>query len=1277
MQKAKGKKPAASVRVQEPEKHSKKKGVTLPSAGLSTGELVSVIDAQVDERTLVGHHLDSFNNFASTGINQIATQLFTIEKTIQNERTKTPEDNEIAFINFTCRFNDVRLSRPTAVSHDSGKKNILMPNMARKHNLNYSAPVMIDATIVAKAFPKDGSDPRVRTEEVKNFQIASMPVMVGSKLCHTSELSSEAKKNAEEDPLDPGGYFILKGGEWVISMIETRLFNHPHIFRNVGHEKEIARLEFISKPGDAYENSSELIMRYVTNGNIFLTFTSNNYLKLLNIPFYVLFRLMGMTTDKEIVDNIVYGYSTPDRKDVVSDYMLQVLKKAFRASDPVFSAAMDITDQGKLLEYFSRQTSIIHQSKVVTQPNQQVDENLIKYLNANVLKLLDKHVFPHIGLASDTRHTKMRFLGHLIHKMLLVEREIVASTDRDSLENKRINAAGRAYAKALKTQFNLATVQPIKKKLTRDFKSMPFSQVPLAQSFKSAVRGPDLEKALIQAIVTGNKELTVKNRQIPNRLASEMLHRKNQLNYLSTMRVIRTPSTSASKQDQRADEMRRVHPSYTGYICPIQSADTGEQVGMVKQMALGAFLVEATSSELLKETLLSDKDIIPLERVLPEQIHEHSLTKILVNGDWIGCCFDSPRIVRRYKEMRRGYAEGEKGFKYTGEPSIDPYTTIAWDTDGNEINFWVDAGRMMRPLLNVRNNGELDPIGQELFGMKYDPFKDPQPTAEQIAKGEFPPGSFVQDILLSKEDARALLQKGLTIKNLHERGVIDYISPEEMKNCYISPSLDHLKKNQFNVLRQYTHCEIPQALMGIPALTCPYTSHNQAPRITFQTNQSKQTCGWYSLSWPFRADKHAFLQYYCETPIIKTLVNNYLYPNGMNAITAILSYGGFNQEDSIIMNKSAAERGIYKGLHFNVIKKELDTGEKFGNPDEAHTIDIKKHANYEHIMNGFVKRGTMIKKDDIVIGSFIEIPKPADHRIYKDTSVAYPFNEPAMIESVTRARNQDDEEFCKVKISSVRTLGIGDKFSSRHGQKGVTGINYVHCDMPVTQQGIVPDLIINPHAIPSRMTIGQLVESLCGKVAAIQGSFYDATIFTPNDLRAIGDKLEELGFDRHGVEPMYNGMTGEWIDNDVFIGPTYYQRLQKFVVDEVYSISTGPTCVITRQPLEGKANKGGLRIGEMEKDVIISHGAGHFIMEKFRDDSDGFDIYVCRTCQKRPVVNEEQNIVICKTCESAGMDPDIIKARSTWSSKLFMQELESMNVGVRLSVKPYEYEVPL
>jgi len=243
--------------------------------------------------------------------------------------------------------------------------------------------------------------------------------------------------------------------------------------------------------------------------------------------------------------------------------------------------------------------------------------------------------------------------------------------------------------------------------------------------------------------------------------------------------------------------------------------------------------------------------------------------------------------------------------------------------------------------------------------------------------------------------------------------------------------------------------------------------------------------------------------------------------------------------------------------------------------------------------------------------------------------------------------------------------------SSRSGQKGMTGMTITQADMMVTESGIIPTLIMNPHGLPSRMTVNQLMEGQAAKVAALLGAIGDGTAFSKTDINAVGDKLVSLGYDRHGTERMFNGMTGEWMDVDIFISPCYYQRLQKFAVEDVYSISTGPTCAITRQPLEGKANKGGLRVGEMEKDVIISQGAAHFIMEKFRDDSDGFDIYVCRNCGKRPVVNEFLGVEICNVCRD---DADIVKIASTWATKLFLQECESMNVGINLGVKPFEYE---
>ncbi len=1503
-------------------------------------ELSIIIDANIDKRGLVGHHLESYNSFTSHGIFQIITQLFKIDVTIQNKRTNTQEDTEIESITVTGTFTDAKMGKPVVPSFHTNKQVDLTPNQARLSRLNYSSPLYISAKFTATAYLVNKGEPRVITGEIHNLKIANIPTMVGSHLCHTYNLPASVKKNMEEDPRDPGGYFIVRG-EWVISMRETRLFNSPHIFRNIGHEKEISRLEFISKPGDAFENSSQLIIKYVKNKNIYLTFDSIKYFKM-DIPFYIIFRLMGMITDQEICDNIVYGYSTPDHKDVISDRMFQIVEAALTVTDPEFGKAYNITDQGKLLEFFAHQITVFSGKSL---SKEDYDANTKKYLMLNIVELMDKWVLPHLGTSADSRHMKLRYLGHLIHKLLLVEYKVVESTDRDHLGAKRIDSAGMSFAKVFKRDYNMTIVMPAKNAFKKAFKSMPFSQVNLAQIFRNAIDAPALEKALIQAIVTGDKELTVKNKTVPNRLASELLIRKNQLNFLASLRTIRIANTSSTKQDQRAVDMRAVHPSYSGKICPLQSAPTGSQVGLVKQMSFGAFVSGASSSELLKDVLRRDPTILKLEHVFPEDIYKLSLTIILVNGTPVGYTQNAPLLVARYRDMRRGYVWHNFTDKTVtrAKSQIDPMTTIHWDTDSNEILFWVDYGRLLHTLIVVRNNGELDPVGRSLFGSSYDPFMDT---------------GFIQDVMISPEHMHGLFNSSITIDYLHEHGIIEYIAAEELENCYVCPDirylagsktskpgqLGHIQAHMRNSLRQYTHCEIPVGLLGIPALTCLYAQHNQPPRITYQTNQTRQTCGFYVLNWPYRCDKDAFVQYYAEIPIVKTIVNKYIYPNGVNAVIAIMSKGGFNQEDSLFFNTASSQRGLVKCTSFGFTQAELDKDEKFGTPTAFNT-DIKKHVNYSKLVKGFPPEGTIIHNGDPIIGKYIALNKATSKFVYKDTSSIYTGRNPVYVERVLPARDQDGTEFVRIKYSETRELDIGDKFcltpdhevltsvgwvgiaslnrghvlatlnmrtqeleyhqltnmysfeccdedmlnifsphmnitstmnhkhvvysgnklkfktsekllkkrylfkkncapfksdstvanefwliygafvagykiskdtnimtvpasmltmltpaiknynlvysvngkhiqirlsdilvnlitglkgelpfylnseaaqniiltlctnltpalrdyvqhmalhvgisadtgsnvafhsfdgidststtmniikytgmvycpevknhtfytrrsgvgiwtgnSSRAGQKGVTGMGYSQADMPFSKHGIVPDLVLNPHAFPSRMTIGQLIEQFIGKIATIKGIIPDATIFRETDLEAVGDEFERLGWDRYGNERLFNGTTGSWIDAMIFIGPAYYQRLQKFVSKQIYSISTGPTCVITRQPVEGKANKGGLRIGEMEKDVIISHGAGHFIMEKFRDDSDGFDIYVCNTCGTRPVVNERTNLIICNACRKSGLNPQISKARSTWSSRLFFDELESMNVGVKLTVEPFVYE---
>jgi DNA-directed RNA polymerase beta subunit len=1745
---------------------------------LKAEHLIAVLDAEITRgvtsydvgsaKQLDRHHIDSFDSFLSKGIDQIVTQLFEIDHVFKNDRDKTPEDQNITHIRIHGKFTDVRVDKPVNSQYLSGKQTDLLPNTARKNDLTYSSVVRMNATITATAYHRDETT-SVRTEEVKDFMMI-LPVMLRCRVCHTADMSYEMLKRTEEDPRDPGGYFIIRGGEWAIVMIESRIFNAPHIFRNVGHEREVCRLEFISKPGDAYENSSELITRLLTSGHLHFQFRSSRYLDPLQLPFYVVFRLLGMTTDKEIIDSIVYN---TDEIEPSAAHMLQVLKRAMRVKDPAFPEANDMTDHATLLTYICRQAATIMQVKGVgpfandmpgiNGGTSAAMEDHIVYLTKMLPKIMDAMIMPHVGLTADSRHRKARFLGHLLHKMFLVEMQIIPSTDRDSLKGKRIFAAGRAFARAFKTHFNTEVVQKAKKKLVKDLKSMPFSQVALAQSFKTSIKSQDLEKALVQEITSGSDETVSKVKRAATRISSENLHRKNQLNVLSTLRVIRTPNTSASKQDQRSDEMRRVHPSYAGFICIIQSADSGINVGLVKQMALGASLSDATSSQMLKDVLIkhgravdskgvSDINnpayLIAFDRVFSQNIAKYRYTKVLVNGDWIGCTPNGAAFVKHYREVRRGFtivpatavdstpSRPINAFTYTykknlaGSPTlIDPLTTIHWDSDSNEIYFWVDAGRMLRPVLVVRNNGELDPVGRGLIGARtatadgkidsdliYDPFKPSavkfthmptgaivyadDPTLGQYQQHELEPivekRGFIQDLALSIEDVKALYSKKISIEILHQRGIIDYIAPEEMENLLIAPSLENLKFNQTNPLLQYTHCEIPAALLGLPAATCPFAAHNQTPRITFQTNQSKQTCGWFALNFHHRVDKHAFLQYYCETPLIHTLANKYMYPNGMNEINAICCYTGFNQEDSLVINYTASQRGLYKGDAFNYTRVILEQHEKIGTPNANNTMDINRHANYDLLINGVVRPGTRIKRDDVIIGKLIELPRAMDNYLYKDASVIYHGAEEAIVDDVIRGRNQDSKEFIKVKYSSARPADVGSKFclrptaqiltsdgwieiskirmahkiatlahydstagqfidnsatatgslakpndvptlvyreplaisaaengpsgrlyecidehvgihivctpehklyaktaparsyelnscselykqaykvkhtvenytpiewngaaqlakskthdgssfdiptinavintrplienldisfitllgiwfrhgitdsdtriirisaasgdhvisnfidlahkyasvpklepkvspfqnvqywafenvplarmihaailadpprsigerhrlpnlvwslnatqiqafiagllggrasydinqdgqltaqqahqmaddlqrlalhagqfaiiknveptvpahlvqglarttnpalkvffysedqdcsssiaairgpksiavgrpaariahlgaryarqeqwlayegpiyclevpdhvmyyretftsppcwignSSRHGQKGVPAASFNQADILFSEGGRIPDKVLSPFCIPSRMTIGQLIEGNISKICAAQGTHEDATIFKQTDMRAIGDSLEELGFDRNGRERVYNGMTGEYIDMEIWLAPVFYQRLMKFVSDEVYSISTGPTDIMTRQPLEGKAKNGGLRIGEMERDVLLSHAAILFIMEKLRDDSDGFDIYVCRTCGRMPAVNENENIIRCPTCDEAGVDPDVVKVRSTWSSKLFMQELESAGVGIIQQIEAYEY----
>ena len=756
-------------------------------------------------------------------------------------------------------FTDVFISKPTMINYFSGKEEVLYPNVALLKDKTYSANLRINATIKATAYFKNGTT-KVRTDEINNFKLCRVPVMVGSILCNKHGCSKESLERIHEDPSDPGGYFIIKGIEWVIDCIENILFNQIRVFKNEGFSKEIMRVEFVSKPGDTYQNSDYFLIRLLSDNQLTCEIVRDRF-KNIQIPFYLLFRLLGWGSDKLMFDNIIYGYD-----DDISKKIMNYLKDSMNVKYSSLSTGRYVYDSFDVMKL------IIDEMKYTDFKYLDLDNKPENYQIAfiNLFRVIDLSFLPHVGLKPEDRPQKLRFLALIIRKLFLVRMGNMEPTDRDSYKSKRIHAAGTSYAKSFKTYFNASIIQQIKRRLVKDFRSMSFSQVDLSSSVKSSVYGADFERSIMQTITSGNKsQITVNKKARINRLSSQLLDRKNQIAVYSTLRQVTTTSAESSKQSERANVMRRVHMSFLGYICVIHSPD-GEKVGINKQLTLFASILGATSSEVIKEMLVSDKAVIPLNKVTTDMIYRESLTNVYVNGEWIGCSKNVLQLVKKYRAMRRNF-------------EINPLTTIYWDNTQNEAYFWVDVGRVVRPLMIVYNNR-----------------KNP----EMFAKSS----KFEQGIAVNQKIIDGLKSKKIGIEYLLKNNIIEYITPEEQENYYLCPFFDQLRQDKNNELHEYTHCDIPQAILGITALTSPYANHNQTPRITFQTSQCKQTCGVFALNWPYRCDKDTFLQYTCETPLVKTVASKYIFPNGCNTIVAIACYSGYNLIVAVMIKVMASLR---------------------------------------------------------------------------------------------------------------------------------------------------------------------------------------------------------------------------------------------------------------------------------------------------------------------------------------------------------------------------------
>ena len=692
-----------------------------------------------------------------------------------------------------------------------------------------------------------------------------------------------------------------------------------------------------------------------------------------------------------------------------------------------------------------------------------------------------------------------------------------------------------------------------------------------------------------------------------------------------------------------------VSNGFVTHNCPAETPE-GHAVGCVKNMAL-TMAVSIYSSPLTVFMELDNLNTKHLDECEPDDIYNK--TKIFVNGTWFGVHTNPNQVIKYMRSLRR------MGI-------LHPYTSISWRIDQNILEIWTDAGRFLQPLYIVENNE----FRMNNFIIQL--VKDKRLDFENLINGSLPQKINLENSFKTHETFTS---------NVMSEGVIEYLDVLEKDNSLIAMTSDELHtKDPNGYIRNYTHCEIhPSLILGVLASIIPFSDHNQSPRNIYQAAMGKQAMGVYCTNFNKRFDTLAHVLHYPQKPLVNSRLINYLpsshLPSGINAVVAIACYSGFNQDDSTMFNQSAIDRGLFHSTFYRSYKDEekkyQNTGEeeKFCKPNPKLTKSLKV-ANYEKLaVNGFAPENVRVDEDDVIIGKVIPMKNKQGQTIYKDNSTSLRPNENGYIDKILISRNGDGYKFAKVRVRSIRIPTIGDKHASRSAQKGVIGMVYRQEDMPFSKSGVVPDIIMNPHAIPSRMTIGQLIECIMGKTCCLLGRYGDATPFSKfadKNLKNLMDILQSLGFERAGNEVLYNGRTGEQLSTEIFIGPTYYQRLKHMVDDKTHSRPTGPSVTLTRQPAEGRSRDGGLRCGEMERDCFLAHGVSGFCKEILLDKSDHFKAYVCRKCGNFGVVNPMNKKYECRGCNNLTSFTEI---RLPYACKLFLQELNTMSIAPRMITK--------
>jgi DNA-directed RNA polymerase II subunit RPB2 len=1253
-------------------------------------------------QSLVRHHVESYNDFFKHGIFQIFKEKNPVR--IQTRFDEDINDYRSQCILYFGGKNGDKIYFGKPVIYDDDNAHYMYPNEARLRNMTYGITIHYDVEVEFIDILSEGENPNIvgvdesaiefkdneeltsggqprnkrrakfedimltpleaafakeetektmvqpnvqrRTITLEKMFLGRFPIMMQSDHCILSGLPKEVRHTMGECLNDVGGYFIIDGKEKTVVSQEKFGDNMLYV-RDVNNDETLYSAEMRSVSENVSKPIRTLSVRLVaptsthTNKNIVVAIP--NVRK--PVPLFIVFRALGIISDKQIITMCLLDM---EKYESMVDLFI-----------PSVHDAGGVLTQQIALKYIATLTK--------------------GKTTAHALEILADYFLPHVGEMNFIQ--KAYTLGNIVFRLLSVYAGMEPLTDRDNFKYKRIELVGtlmydlfREYYGIQQHQIQLGFEEKVNynKNLYEDN-----LYGLIQQTYKDVFRDRSVEAGFKKAF-KGNWGAHSHTKRIG---IVQDLNRLSHNAMMSHLRKTNLPLDASVK----VVGPRVLHNTQWGFFDPIDTPDGGN-IGLHKHMSISTYISQSYSREHLLAWLREKVSMKLLEECSPQILS--TLTKVFVNGYWAGAVSEPFQTIDKLKLFRRNGL-------------IPIYTSVSFDYRQNAIYIYTDGGRICRPVFYKDSETNKMSVDNKSILKKIE---DGDFTWNELIAGfnkkkvaDFHPNQNKMYELYELYENIDVESNPAKLKRfIEEKAVIDYIDTNESESSLIAMNADALLKDTHN---HHTHLEIHESLIfGMLSNMINFPENNPATRNSFSCGQSKQACSMYHTNFQVRMDKTAVVLNSGQNPLVKSRylehINNEGNPYGENAIVAVMCYTGYNVEDAILVNEGALKRGMFQTTYYSTYEtheeksKTADgTYEKlFTNIESDSTVvGLKPGYDYSALDEyGLIRENTPLTDKTVVIGLSTSSSTMPGRKI--DASKMPKKGQLGVVDKTFITEGDEGTRIAKVRVREIRVPTLGDKMGSRAGQKGTVGLVIPEPDMPFTKDGIRPDLIINPHAIPSRMTIGQFVETITGKACAIYGGYGDCTAFNNNGSKigVFGDLLTKSGYHSSGNEILYNGMTGEQLEVEVFMGPTYYMRLKHMVKDKINYRARGPNTALTRQPVSGRANDGGLRIGEMERDVLISHGISEFLRESMMDRGDKYQMAVCNTTGMMAIYNPAKNLFISPMADGPIQFTDAVDGTDMrinpitkygrnfsivevpYSLKLLIQELQAINVQMRI-----------